>query len=116
MSPPNPPPDQSNVKRRTVVHIDAFDHIDGERIALCTVAGVALPRASARVPLRLMPGTMRHEADVGRVFFAYANLNAERPEDVGLERIERRWGETGPLHFDSRASDENQHGRDAHGA
>lgn len=87
------------VLRRTVVHIDS---IRADRVMVCTVSGVDLPVASVCVPMATMPGTMQHEAAPGRVFFAYANLNATRSEDVGVERIERRWGVTdGPLHFEA---------------
>lgn len=89
-----------SVKRRTVVYIDSFD--PSGQIAMCTVSGVDLPSGIVPVLVSAMPGDMRLEAEPRRVFFAYANLNAERTEDVGVERIERRWGETdGPLHFEA---------------
>lgn len=91
--------DRSPALRRTPVHID----FKGEGVVRCTVAGVDLPEASVNVPAHVFPShAMWGEAERGKVFFAYANLNAERPEDVAMERIEPGWAKTdGPLHFDA---------------
>lgn len=78
--------------RRTVCHID----IVRRWTALVTVAGIDLPPASTSIDLADLPA----DPAPGKVFFAWANLRAERPRDVGLRDIEPQWADTGPLHFE----------------
>ncbi len=83
--------------RRTPVHIDRRYYAG----AACTVSGVNLPERSVYVGQEKFPEGMWAEVEPGKVFFAYANLAAEHPEDVDVRDIEREWGNIGPLHFEA---------------
>jgi hypothetical protein len=84
-------------RRRTVVHID---WIEAGRVG-CSPAGVDLPAASTIIPLSDFSVGMQVTAEPGKVFFATANLDADRMVDVDLRDIEEGWGRTDfPLHFE----------------
>ena len=83
-------------KHRTPVFIETVN-VNTARV---TPGGMKLPAGSVEIELSDLPGPLAATAAPGGVFFAYVNLAAEVPEDVGIERIEEHWASTGPLHFD----------------